>query len=283
MILAVVFFIVIPMLKAFWAFITREPEPPKDLTDLQREISVEEFNDPENAGRKKWEGEFPRFFAIETRGGGVRFYRPEDMVKEVRAAIMDGSHPAHANAHTRWKDAEGKWHQTTQSVAEFARSAFKLNVLYRPSWSHAMAGLKWGMLIGICLKLLDTAASLAVVAPGAALCFLIAIGVCFIPRVGVVGVIVATVVMRQFYQGNFIMIAFVSALTGAVLGCLPGMTLGGLIGWARRSRLPLAPDAEPEGGALALKTILLPFAGGAAVIALYLLVFNPWAMAQLSE
>ena len=284
--LAIVFFVVIPILKAVWEYLTREKKPKIDLESqpgFQGDTSIDDFRNPESAALKWWQNNTEKFIAVETADAGVRFYAPDDLLEELRSEVIDGKLAAGANMHVYTKGQDGKWITSTQAVANFVKSIFKLNILYRPVWAHSMAGLKWGALIGIVLKLVDTAVGLMSVEPGAALCFVIAIAVCFIPRVGIVGMITVTVVMGQFYRGNFFMMGISAAIIGAILGCLPGMAFGGLIGLSKRRKLPHAPDAKPEGNAIALKTTLLPFVGGAVLAALYFFVLNPWLMSVLAK
>jgi hypothetical protein len=74
-----------------------------------------------------------------------------------------------------------------------------------------------------------------------------------------------------------------ATLVGAVLGCLPGMAIGGIIGVSRKQALARAKDAEPEPAGLALKTVAFPFAGAGAVWGLYFFVFNPWLASVLAK
>jgi len=284
--MAVVFFVVIPMLKAVWAYLTREKKPKVLLESqpgFQGNTSLDDFRNPESAVLKWWQNHTERFFAVETVGAGVRFYAPDRVVEELHSAIIGGQFAAAANMHVHAKGQDGKWIASTQPVADFVKSVFQLSILYRPVWGHAMAGLKWGALSGIALKLVDTATGLMSVEPGAALCFVIAIAVCFLPKIGVIGMIIVTVAMGQFYRGNFFMMGISAAIIGAVLGCLPGMGLGALIGLSKRPQLPRAPDTRPEGVSIALKATLLPFAGGTALVVLYFFVFSPWLMPILAK
>ena len=75
---------------------------------------------------------------------------------------------------------------------------------------------------------------------------------------------------------------WVATLVGAILGCLPGMAIGGAIGLSRRKTLPCATDAGPEPDGLFLKVFVFPILGGAALWTLYLLIFNPWVYEYLS-
>src|SRR5208282_3108649 len=126
----------------------------------------------------------------------------------------------------------------------FAKGHFKLRVLYEPVWAHAMAGVKWGVLIGIGLKFLDTLILLASVNGELAFMFLVAAGVCAIPRIGIPAMIVVYFVMSKFTKANLFMALLAVMLIGSILGCLPGMAIGGAIGLGRKKNLPLAGDAK---------------------------------------
>ena len=146
-----------------------------------------------------------------------------------------------------------------------------------PVWSHAMAGLKWGALVGVGLKLLDTFVALASVDPMMALLFAGAVVVCCVPRIGVIGIIVISLWMTKYSSANFFLMAGAAALVGAVLGSLPGMAIGGIVGLCRKGHLPRvegAPELSP-GDALA-RAVVLPALGGGVLLAMYFLVVNPW-------
>lgn len=174
------------------------------------------------------------------------------------------------------QDASGTWSQTTRSVADFAKSNFELRVLFEPVWSHAIAGLKWGALIGIGLKLIDTFVALSSVNPGIALLFLVTVGVCLIPRIGMAGVIFVSLATARFSHANFFVMGGAAALTGATLGCLPGMAIGGVVGLARRSALPRAASTAHESGDVVAKAIVVPLCGAAALLSFYFFVAIPW-------
>jgi len=143
-----------------------------------------------------------------------------------------------------------------------------------------MSGLKWGALIGIGLKFLDTLISLFFVDPVLAIMLIIVAGMCAIPRIGsgigIVSVIVP-IAISEFVKVNLLAMFLAVMIIGSILGCLPGMAIGGIVGLARKKSLPLARDAKPE-RYVVLKAVVLPLLGGAVLWALYLFVFNPWLM-----
>jgi hypothetical protein len=146
-----------------------------------------------------------------------------------------------------------------------------------------MAGLKWGALVGVGLKLLDTLIMLGSADPALAFMFLVAIGVCFIPRVGMIAVIIVVIAMAKFTRVNLFIMGLAAALIGAILGCLPGMAIGGIIGFRRKSSLSCARDATPEPEGLFVKAVLLPLIGGCGLFVFYILVFNPWLVSVLEK
>jgi hypothetical protein len=87
--------------------------------------------------------------------------------------------------------------------------------------------------------------------------------------------------MVKFGLPNFFLMFLASALSGAILGCLPGMATGGIVGLIRRRSISCAKDASPEGTGIILKAIILPLASGGGLIVFYFLVFNPWLLSVL--
>lgn len=223
------------------------------------------------------------FLVTQTTEGERRVCGRDQFVATLRTGLLEGLFNATTTVDVHAKKHDGTWSKTTTRLAQFAKGQFKLGVLYEPVWSHAKAGLQWGALIGIGLKLLDTLILLVGADPRLAFMFLLAIGVCVIPRVGMVGVIVVSVAMAKFTRANFFVMGLSAALIGATLGCLPGMAVGGLIGLSRRRALPLAKDARPEGEAVLPKAVVFPFLGAAAVWGFYLLVFNPWLVSVIEK
>jgi len=138
-----------------------------------------------------------------------------------------------------------------------------------------------GAIVGGGLKLLDTLIMLGTVDPMLAFLFLAAIAVAFIPRVGRIGVIAVVIFSMAYTKAHLFMIGIVAVLTGAILGSLPGMAVGGIIGLSRKNSFPLAKDAEPESSGLLFKATIVPLVLGMALFALYIFVFNPWLMTVL--
>jgi hypothetical protein len=343
MIMAIVFFVVIPALKAIWALLTKE-DPPEDTSsvpdsvrqvaitglqtsesaalnesastvsdsahqvlvpDLQApeiaastessstvpdaapQVPVPDLKAPENAGLNWWKENMRNpgaFLAVEAQGGSVvHFYSKKEIPDSLYSSILAGNHGASSNSVLYTKGEGEAWDEKAQPLQQLISQHFKLRRLYHPRWAYALAGLKWGALVGGAGKLLDTAIGLLSVEPGAALCFLAAVGICFVPRVGIIGMIALSFFMSQFYKANFFMMGMAAALAGALLGCLPGMAIGGIIASARKKSLPLAPDAKVEDDAGLMKTVLLPLTGGVLLIGFYVFVFHPWLVRYLVD
>ncbi|MGI6495005.1 MAG: hypothetical protein ACOX5G_02770 [Kiritimatiellia bacterium] len=285
-VMGVFYFIIAPLWGALKARNKEKKErknaPP--TPDNCRFSALEDAGNPDSDIRKWWASNHSAFVTVEGQNGIAHFYRMDNVVPEIRAAILAGNHTPDSRACVHSKGENGKWSETAKEpLSKLIDSTFKLRVLYRPVWAHAMAGLKWGVLVGIGLKLADTALMLASVEPGAALCFAIAVAAVFIPRIGIIGVLVLAFVLGQFYEANFFLIGLSSALTGAILGSLPGMALGGFIGLGRHKAIERAPGASPEDSTIAFKAAVLPLLGSVVVTLLYFFVVNPWLLSAVEE
>lgn len=215
--------------------------------------------------------------------GAPRHLRRDECESVLRDGLVQGTLDGDTGLEIHAKTEAGKWLQSSSTLAVFARERFALRVLFEPVWSHALGGLRWGALAGIVLKLLDTVILLASANPAMAFFFLVAIVICMIPRIGFLGVLAISVYGAQAGLPNFFIMAFASGLTGALLGCLPGMAAGGLIGYCRRSSLPRAARASSEGATLPWSAVILPLAGAVALWGFYVFVFNPWLVTVLES
>ncbi len=176
---------------------------------------------------------------------------------------------------------EEDWNSEKTTVREFANEHNKLKALYQPVWTHALIGLRWGIYVGLALKAIDLMILLGSVDAQLVFFFLLAIGATFIPRVGVWAIAAVSFFITQYTGVNFFFMALGAGVAGAILGCLPGMFIGGLVGYLRRPKLPKAPDAEKESDVVLYKSILLPMVGGATLILAYFFIFNPWVVGML--
>ena len=210
-------------------------------------------------------------------------FTKKDLIPALRSGILADALQPNDKIDLNSLDEKGNNVIKTMSLLDFTKSDFSLRILFQPVWSYAMAGLKWGAIIGAGLKLIETTISLGMVNPGLAVLFVIAIGACFIPRIGFVAVIILSILMTKFTGANLFLMGLTSALTGAILGCLPGMFVGGLIGRIKKDPMNCARDLSAEPTSVVLKAIVLPFAGAVALILFYVLVFNQWLIQVLSS
>ena len=222
------------------------------------------------------------FVFVTDNSGEKSCYDLENFSNEISKGVIDGTLGSDNTIEGHFKNDEKKWEVENTTIKNFARDFSKLRNLYEPVWSFALTGLKWGVYVGVALKVIDTLVLLGSEDITLAFFFMAAIGAIFIPRIGIIAVIAISFFMTRFTGINFFMMAFSAGLTGAVLGSLPGMFLGGLYGLLRRNSLEQAHDAEQEGGGVLFKAIVLPFAGGVSLILSYIYIFNPWLMSILS-
>ena len=143
-------------------------------------------------------------------------------------------------------------------------------------WKYALVGLKWGIYGGIGLKCLDTFITLLRVNVLVAILFLIAAGICFIPKVGVGVAVVVAFIMSQFTGLNLFLVFLAAALIGSILGALPGMAIGAAIGLVRKRASADTADVPAKSGAVILKSLVLPLIGAIALFSLYFGIVNPW-------
>lgn len=221
------------------------------------------------------------FVGVDRGSLGRRYYSKDEVTTALRTGILEGEYRPDCTVVVHSKTQDGSWKETETSLFEFAKGRFKLRSLYQPVWSHALEGLKWGAVAGVALKLCDTLLLLGSADPKLAFLFLVAIGLCCIPRVGVLGMVLISFFMMQYSKVNFFIVGLAAAAIGAVLGCLPGMAVGGIVGFWRKHTLEHAQNTPPEPPGLLWKAVLLPLTGGAGLIALYLFVFNPWLTRML--
>lgn len=224
------------------------------------------------------------FVEIEDAGGTKRIYSKEELTTSLRDNILQGEYLKSSDVVTHAKDKNGKWNQTKSTLLKFAQGHLPLRVLYEPVWGYAMEGLKWGIYIAIGLKALDTAYAFFSANLLLGLFFLGAIAAMFIPKIGpVASIVIIFLSVRTFPSVNIYLTVIAAMLVGAILGCLPGMAVGGIIGLSKKKSLPLARDATPEPDNLVLKVVALPILAGCVLWAFYFLVFNPWLVKLLSS
>lgn len=215
--------------------------------------------------------------------GSARQYVDQDIKGSLRRDIISGLLPMSCAA-KKQVVSKGKAATTSGTLRDVAKSMFSLDCLYRPVWAHAIRGIAWGAIIGIGLKLLDTAVTLFVINPLLGLLMVAAIASLFIPRGGlyVMGAIIY-IMIKTGVSMNLYMMMMGAALVGALLGTLPGMAIGGLVGLVRSVSLPRAHNAVREPGVPILTAFLLPAGGGAALLYFYVFWFNPMLATWLAK
>ena len=223
------------------------------------------------------------FVAFQTTRGDWRTADKTTFEADLHSHIAGGVVRSESSIDTYAKGDDGGWTKTSARVGEFVKRHFKLGVMYEPVWTHAMSGLTWGAIIGAGLKVLHTiflffAADRPEIALGIIGAFLLCL-----PRIpGWVKGLMLLACIQGVKQAGFgfitgSLMANASALfTGAAVGCLPGMAIGGIVGFARKDSIPHPPDARPERNGLFLKTVVFPGVGAIAVWILWLCVLTPW-------
>lgn len=209
------------------------------------------------------------------------YYSNDELLTRFHDNIIEGMHRRDDMVVIHNKDNAGNWQRTESTLFDYAKNHSKLRSLYQPVWGYAMEGLRWGAIAGAFLKLADTFVMLLMADTGLAVLFAFAVGSCFIPRIGVLGMFLISFILLKFSPVNFFIMGLTSALTGAILGCLPGMAIGGIIGFCKKNSLQLAPDASPNPTGLALKAVIIPLLAGCTLILLYIFVFTPWLLSVL--
>lgn len=209
------------------------------------------------------------------------YYDKGQITTEFKKNILAGKYSKNSKIITNYKDKDKKWQKTESTLEEFAQNHFQLNLLYQPIWAHAMAGLKWGTIFGIFLKLADTFFLILSVDPGTAFLFAIAVAVVAIPRIGWMVTAGIAYAISENTQMNVFIVGLAAALAGAILGCFPGMAIGGIIGLFRKGSLPRAMDAKPESNGIVFKAIILPLILGASIFYIYFFIVNPWLVRVL--
>lgn len=220
------------------------------------------------------------FIIVNDNSNDKNVYTLKNFKSELKNGLINGKYSSENKIQGHFK-VEGEWKKEDTTVKKFIKDFNELKMLYKPILNHALIGLKWGIYIGIGLKLLDTAILFGSVDPLIGILFIVAIGITFIPKIGTVGMIIAVIVLGRLTEVNLYMAAISAALIGGILGCLPGMLLGGVIGWIRRGNLPKAHDSIIEPSSILLYTIVLPMFGAFGLIYSYIVFFNPWLMSVL--
>jgi ankyrin repeat protein len=278
-VLAVLYFVVYPLLGGLWRFAKKKFTKLPPIPDFARESTLEDSVQPDDKALSWWKESRDAFISVATTDGRVNYYAYEDLPGALRSAILNGQHPPASVTQLHSKSADNTWAASELQLGEFAKRYFKLNVLYHPIWACAMEGMFWGILTGIGFKLVDAAVSILQIEPAAAVFFAVmaAIGV-LIPRIGVVGMVAAVFAMKFFDVSVFSSLVILGAMaTGAVFGGLSGMTMGGVMGMIVRHIKRPVPEVKREGSDVLRKAVFFPLMGTVLGWGLYIGLLLPWA------
>lgn len=205
----------------------------------------------------------PLVVTVSTANGEARFGERTLALTlaAMRAGVLCGSIEASAATEVQQRSGEHK-KQWRGTFREFALSRPELAGLYAPIRHHALLGLQWGAVIGVCLWLLGHYAELAEVNKEFALLYLLmafCLTVIISPlrssapplllALASVGVPMITGFMG--FRGGLgpVVAVFGACITGGALLSVLGMALGSGIGVLKRGKLPRAFDAVPESAA----------------------------------
>ncbi len=219
------------------------------------------------------------FYTVAIKNDEQKIYKPVDIEGVFKDDLMNGVLTRKTVVHTHKKGADNKWTETTLPLYDFAKGHYPIGVLYRPVYHHAMTGLVYGIYAGIGLKVLDLVITMFAVQPLAGIMTLVAIAIAFIPKYGFIGVILFSIwIARNFEGPNFYLMIFSSIIAGVILGILPGMGMGGIIGFIRSGKRPKAPDAELEKPSVLFKLGILPLFLGIGLVLAYIFLITPWLL-----
>lgn len=216
------------------------------------------------------------FISVENNNSEKEFFTKPQINVEFRNKIIAGLFNGKSSVQIFNKKEDGTWDSSNHVIEDFSKNYYKLGVLFKPFMTNATAGLKYGTLVGIVLKLIDSFIFLVMIDPRMALMFLISIGVCFIPRIGTIAMIFIGFLTAKLFPINFFFVGIIAALTGAILGCLPGLFVGSIVGLIRKNSTPKAIDASPESKLQTYMIPLLSAVGGTGIILFYIEIFLPW-------
>lgn len=216
------------------------------------------------------------FIIVEDNSNVKHLFIKNNFKKEIKNGLISGQFNSESQIQKNFRDTDGFWTKENTKVKEFIREYKGLKVLYKPIWNHAMIGLEWGIYIGIILKLLDTALLFGYDNPIIGLLFLAAIGVVFVPKIGIMTMAIALIVLNSYTEIDIHLVMIISALFGAIFVGLPGMFLGGLIGWIRKRFSPQAHDASVEPSSVLIISVVLPIIGTIVIFFLFFAYILPW-------
>jgi len=198
----------------------------------------------------------PLTITVSTHSRTIRYWEKtaDATLGALRTDILQGTLSRDAKTSVETKMASGKSAKWDGPLLRCAlRFPARLANLYLPLRQHAVSGLVFGILIGIllCLSYLGFVvyqsnsifgtAILGLAALTAAAAILTAMN----RSIGLIWYAFFILCAYLVLNGLFAMVLG-SAFIGALLGSMPGMTVGAIIGTLRRPKLPRAYDAPNE-------------------------------------
>jgi hypothetical protein len=152
----------------------------------EQEIDSEESEIvKENKKNKDW------FIILTNSSNGKFAFDRNNFIEELKKGLINGTYSSDNNFECHFKDEKGSWALENTNVIKISKDINELKMLYNPVWNHAVIGLTWGAIIGVGLKILDSAILLGYSDPTLSFLFLGAVGITFIRKIGVMGVVIA--------------------------------------------------------------------------------------------
>lgn len=220
---------------------------------------------------KKW------FVGVEDVRGTIHYYDKKEVTTALRSDILDGKYLKDSSTVLYSRNLNDTWQKTSLTLFEFSKKFFKLRVLYQPVWSYAMRGLKWGTIIGIGLKAVDSFMMLASTDIMATIMCLLVLGSFLIPRIGPYIDVAIIIALSRFINIMWVLgFLFGIVFGGVMLSSLLGMAFGGALGLNKRNAITLARDALPESKNILMTAFILPLIMGTILITTYFFIFNLW-------
>jgi len=202
----------------------------------------------------------------------------ETTVAALRADILQGKITKEARTRFEIKDGDAKPRTIEGTLIQCSARYPQLADLYTPVSRLAHSGMRYGIgvgifvnfiLLGILVSRTNQTFGLAIM--GMSVCFVIAVSlVSFkvnLPAVQTPCMLAAVILPAYLGFNGLFPQVLGAALSGGVLGFMPGMTVGAIVGVIRRPQIPKAADALPENAAL---RIAVPLVVSVAIWASYL-------------
>jgi len=166
-----------------------------------------------------------------------------------------------------------------------------LTDLYTPIRRYSMTGLKYGILFGILLHI-AILGCIVINNNGTLGFFMVALPICIVIiwlnlalKIAIPSLInslcmFAVPIITMYISFNIFPQLLGGCCSGALLWCMPGMTIGAIVGNVRKSKLPRAFDAQEENGIL---YILIPLVLSITIWIVFRLIIIHYLPALLSN